>query len=99
MHLRMGTMFVQLLMPCVHGHLAILRLQNLSPPCDCEAFELVGTLRAVRGVDVCLRTVLNYLLRRGITRKKVHDIYMLYYKCGNIQMDVGGRVVGRSGEA
>ena len=35
--------------------------------CDCEAFEF-GSFCVVCGVDVCLKFVVNYLLRRGITR-------------------------------
>jgi len=50
-------------------------ISYLAQHIDCEAFELVETLRAVRGVNVCLKTVLNYLSRRGITRKKVCTQY------------------------
>ena len=53
-------------------------ISYLAQHIDCEAD--VETLCAVRGVDVCLKNVLNYLLRRGITWKKVHNIYMLYYE-------------------
>ena len=55
-------------------------------------------LHAVRGVDVRLKAVLNYLLCGGITQKKVHNIYMLYYKCANHPNGrrwSGGRAVGR----
>jgi len=46
-------------------------ISYLAQHVDCEAFELLETLRAVRGVDVSEGTILNYLSRRGITRKKV----------------------------
>lgn len=46
-------------------------LSFLSQRVDSMAFELVRALHDVRGVDVSESTVLNYLARRGVTRKKV----------------------------